>query len=90
LFSATIPDWIKKIEKQFISEDRKFIDMFLNQENQTSLNVSHLAINCNFSERLNAISDIILCYAGEEGRRTILFAESKKECNEIMLDANIN
>jgi len=49
-----------------------------------------LAINCNYSERLTAIADIILCYAGEEGRRTILFAESKKECNEIMLEANIN
>jgi len=52
--------------------------------------VKHLAINCNYSERLNAIGDIVLCYAGEEGRRTIIFAESKKECNEIHMSANIN
>jgi hypothetical protein len=49
-----------------------------------------LAIGCNFSERLNVIGDIVLCYAGEEGRRTIIFAESKKDCNEILMQANIN
>lgn len=64
--------------------------MFQRSENQTSLKVQHLAVHCNYFDRVNSIGDIILCYAGEEGNRSIIFAESKKECNEIMLKSNIN
>ena len=63
--------------------------MFKRSDNQTSLNVQHLAVSCNYFDRLAAIGDIILCYAGEQNNRSIIFCESKKECNEIMLKSNI-
>ena len=52
--------------------------------------MQHLAVACNYHDRIAAIGDIILCYAGEQGNRSIIFAESKKECNEILLKSNIN
>lgn len=64
--------------------------MFTRGDNQTNKNIKHLACCCNYFDRVKSIGDLILCYAGEEGNRTIIFAESKRECNEIMLNADIN
>ena len=64
--------------------------MFKKGENQTNLNVKHLALHCTYHDRLNAIGDIILCYAGNKGNRSIIFCESKKECNDILMNSKIN
>lgn len=66
--------------------DYKKVDLV--KDYKTPTTVRHLAINCPYFSRNGAIGDIVLCYGGNHCR-TIIFTETKKEANEIMLEANI-
>lgn len=48
----------------------------------------HLAIACHWSQRAAVIGDVIQVYSGSHGR-TIVFCETKKEANELALNASI-
>lgn len=48
----------------------------------------HLAIACHWSQRAAVIGDVIQVYSGRHGR-TIVFCETKKEANELALNASI-
>ncbi|KAL4480085.1 hypothetical protein ABPG74_020601 [Tetrahymena malaccensis] len=89
LFSATMPSWVHDIARKFLREDRVLIDLVKNLGNKTSQDVTHLAINCPYFQRTEAIGDVILCYGGGAHSRVIIFCETKNEANEIMLKANI-
>lgn len=58
-------------------------------EVSTVKTVEHLAINCPPMMRLDAIGDVILCYGGGTQSRCIIFCETKREANDIMLKGNI-
>lgn len=84
-----MPSWVHQIAKKFLREDRVMIDLVKNFGNKTSEDVTHLAINCPYFQRTEAIGDVILCYGGGAHSRVIIFCETKNEANEIMLKANI-
>lgn len=50
--------------------------------------LQHLAIACHWSQRAAVIGDVIQVYSGSHGR-TIIFCETKKEANELALNASI-
>jgi ATP-dependent RNA helicase DDX21 len=55
---------------------------------KTPKTVDHLAINCPFHNRLNIIADVVMCYAGMT-KYCIIFCDTKKEANNILLNAEI-
>ena len=88
LFSATIPRWVHDIARKYLDEKRLFVDMVKLNGNQTSETIQHLAINCPYHQRIQVIGDVVLIYSGKHCR-TIIFTETKKEANDIMMNSNI-
>lgn len=88
LFSATIPRWVHDIARKYLSESRLFVDMVKLNGCQTSETIQHLAINCPYHQRIQVIGDVVLLYSGKHCR-TIIFTETKKEANDIMMNSNI-
>lgn len=56
LFSATIPGWVKDIAREHMRPDFRVVDLAQNLQNKTAKNVKHLAIECPFHERLDALA----------------------------------
>jgi len=89
LLSATMPKWVHEASQKFLRADQiKRVDLIKEKGYKTPTTVKHLAINCPYFSRNGAIGDIVLCYGGSHAR-TIIFTETKKEANEIMLEAHI-
>ena len=84
LFSATLPRWVHEITRKYIKEDRILVDLVKNGTIMTAKTVEHLAINCPYFSRTSAIGDIVICYGGQHCR-TIIFTETKKEANSILM-----
>ncbi|GFQ07612.1 dead-box ATP-dependent RNA helicase 7 [Phtheirospermum japonicum] len=75
LFSATLPEWIKKISNKFLKAQQKTIDLVGKEPNKASPNVKHYVLPCTALARTQIIPDIISCYSS--GGRTIVFTETK-------------
>jgi len=89
LFSATLPTWVHEVSRKYLREqDLVKVDLIKDKGYKTATNIKHLAINCPYFSRNSAIGDIVLCYGGQHAR-TIIFTETKKEANDIMLEAHI-
>jgi len=88
LFSATIPDWVHNVSKKYLREDLVKVDLLKDMQFKTPSTVKHLAVNCPYFSRNDAIGDIVLCYGGRHAR-TIIFTEKKKEANDVLMEAHI-
>lgn len=76
MFSATIPEWVDKISREFMDNSKKKINLISKSENQTSTTVEHFAVECSYHDRVNCIKSLIKMYTKEE-MSTIIFAETK-------------
>ncbi|KAL5201698.1 hypothetical protein ABZP36_036052 [Zizania latifolia] len=81
LFSATIPDWVKKLSMKFLKAGKKTVDLVGDEKLKASASVRHLALPCNRAARAQVIPDIIRCYS--RGGRTIIFTETKESASEL-------
>ncbi|CAD5175276.1 unnamed protein product [Musa acuminata subsp. malaccensis] len=63
LFSATLPDWVKKISTRFLKKDKKTADLVGNEKLKASASVRHLVLPCTRSARPQIIPDVIRCYS---------------------------
>ncbi|CAL9164253.1 unnamed protein product [Musa hybrid cultivar] len=81
LFSATLPDWVKKISTRFLKQDKKTADLVGNEKLKASASVRHLVLPCTRSARPQVIPDVIRCYS--RGGRTIVFTETKESASEL-------
>ncbi|KAJ7324260.1 hypothetical protein JRQ81_017280 [Phrynocephalus forsythii] len=88
LFSATCPPWVFNVAKKYMKSKYEQIDLIGKRAQKTATTVEHLAIECHWSQRAAVIGDIIQVYSGSHGR-TIIFCETKKEANELALNASI-
>jgi len=89
LHSATMPSWVHNVAKKYLrGDDMVRVDLLQNKEIKMPTTVSHYAINCPYAKRIETLADIVLCYGGQHAR-TIIFTDSKKEANNILLEANI-
>lgn len=84
LFSATIPDWLKGVAKQYLTKDYKTIDLVKNLKNKTASNVKHLALSCPYQNKISVLADVLRCYGGLKGK-SIVFVQTKVEANSIIL-----
>jgi len=85
LFSATCPPWVQKTSKKYMDpKNLEHIDTIGNEVNKTSVHVKHLAIRCGWQERPGCMSSCVQMYSGLHGR-AIIFTETKKECNELVV-----
>ncbi|ONK56268.1 uncharacterized protein A4U43_C10F5850 [Asparagus officinalis] len=81
LFSATLPDWVKKISARFLKADKKTIDLVGNEKLKASASVRHLVLPCSHAARPQLIPDVIRCYS--RGGRTIIFTETKESASQL-------
>ncbi|XP_028257502.1 nucleolar RNA helicase 2-like [Parambassis ranga] len=88
LFSATCPQWVYEVAKKYMRPECKHIDLIGKKTQKAATTVEHLAIACHWSQRAAVIGDVIQVYSGSHGR-TIVFCETKKEANELSLNASI-
>jgi superfamily II DNA/RNA helicase len=58
LFSATIPEWVKGIAQEHMKNDFRVIDLAKDLSSRTAKHINHLAIDCPFHERLDALSKV--------------------------------
>jgi len=59
LFSATIPQWVKNVAKNYLTKDFKTIDLVKNLKNKTANTVNHLALNCPFHNKIPILADVL-------------------------------
>ena len=89
LFSATVPPWVKQTAKKYMNDGTKVLDLIGTEINKSSVTVEHKAIKCPYWDRASVIKDVIQVYSGKHGK-TIIFASTKKEANELSLSSVIN
>merc|ERR1719431_2101638 len=84
LWSATVPPFVQKIAKRYLSDTHELIDLVGSDRVQTSTTVKHLAVECNPSTNAltQTIGSFIKKYAGVEGR-CIVFCETKRQTDEL-------
>ncbi|KAM6416023.1 nucleolar RNA helicase 2-like [Rhynochetos jubatus] len=88
LFSATCPRWVYDVAKKYMKDEYEQIDLIGKKTQRTAMTVEHLAIQCRSSQRAGVLGDIIQVYSGSQGR-TIVFCETKKEANELAMNASL-
>uniref|UniRef100_A0A8C0JEI5 RNA helicase n=1 Tax=Chelonoidis abingdonii TaxID=106734 RepID=A0A8C0JEI5_CHEAB len=88
LFSATCPHWVYDVAKKYMKSKYEQVDLIGKKTKKTAMTVEHLAIECHWSQRAAVIGDVIQVYSGSHGR-TIIFCETKKDANELALNASI-
>ncbi|KAK2854151.1 hypothetical protein Q5P01_006812 [Channa striata] len=88
LFSATCPPWVYEVAKKYMKPKCKHVDLIGKKTQKAATTVEHLAIACHWSQRAAVIGDVIQVYSGSHGR-TIVFCETKKEANELSMNASI-
>ncbi|XP_070684084.1 nucleolar RNA helicase 2 isoform X1 [Pempheris klunzingeri] len=88
LFSATCPPWVYEVAKRYMRPGCKHVDLIGKKTQKAATTVEHLAITSHWSQRAAVLGDVIQVYSGSHGR-TIVFCETKKEANELSLNASI-
>lgn len=83
LFSATVPGWVRDIAREFMKPNFRVVDLAQDLSNKTARNVKHLAIECPWHNRLDALGKILSCYAGQG--KVIVFTSTKADANSLLL-----
>lgn len=81
LFSATLPEWVRKIAAKFLKESRKTVDLVGEEKMKASNSVKHLLLPGHYSMRTQLVQDVISCYGS--GGRVIVFTETKNDASEL-------
>ncbi|XP_034381621.1 nucleolar RNA helicase 2 isoform X3 [Cyclopterus lumpus] len=88
LFSATCPPWVYEVARKYMRPGCKHVDLIGKKTQKAATTVEHLAVACHWSQRAAVIGDVIQVYSGGNGK-TIVFCETKKEVNELSMNASI-
>lgn len=89
LYSATMPEWVNTTATKYFQNPSVTVDFVGNDALQTSQTVEHMAISCSRAVRQQTLSDVVKVYSGLKGR-TLIFANTKNECNDIALNSSIS
>jgi ATP-dependent RNA helicase DDX21 len=90
LFSATFPQWVAKVARQYLSRDHVTVDLIGQKGGMTEANtlIQHLAILCHWKIRSATLADVVKVYGGNG--RTIVFADTKNEATQLATTSSIN
>ena len=88
VFSATIPDWLKKSVSKYMSKDNfSFHNLIGESGEKTAVNVQHFAVRCPSKE--NGRKDRLILDLFEKHSRDlnssqmIIFCQTKSECDQL-------
>eukprot|EP01138_Halocafeteria_seosinensis_P000853 gb/GECG01000876.1/.p1 GENE.gb/GECG01000876.1/~~gb/GECG01000876.1/.p1 ORF type:complete len:737 (+),score=111.09 gb/GECG01000876.1/:1-2211(+) len=87
LFSATLPKWVNDVSRKYMYKP-KVVDLVKEGDQQASTDVQHFILQSHWQQRAQIVGDLIRYYGGSSGR-TIIFTETKKEANELVVDQNL-
>jgi ATP-dependent RNA helicase DDX21 len=77
LFSATVPNWVAQIAREFLNPKYIYINMVQNNLEQTSTTVQHFKFACNnYKDKIKSISDFVSIHVGLNGK-AIIFVDKK-------------
>jgi len=82
LFSATVPTWVRDIALEFMRPDFRVVDLAMDLSNKTAKNVKHIAMECPWHDRIDALGKIITVYGGSG--KIIVFSSTRNDANELM------
>ena len=85
LFSATLPHWIKEAVKKYMKPDKITVDLIGDTKYQASETVKHYCIPSRWQNRSAILGDIVRVYGKGGAGKTIIFVETKGECNELVM-----
>jgi len=88
LFSATIPGWVQSIAQKYMRGSPVVVDLTQDIANKSSGTITHQCLQCNHQERAKVLGDILLTHVGPKDR-VIVFADMKKDCNELAMSEYI-
>ena len=89
LFSATLPSWVDGVAQKYMT-NQITIDVVGTERQKTSTDVTHLAVKCfQWDQRPATLRDVLAVYGGN-GIKTIIFAETKAEANELALNSGFS
>lgn len=92
LFSATVPNWINKVVKNYMRKDMLFVDLVSNTTETVPNTIKHYAVNVRWKKRPSVIHDVAVLYGDQNSKsaRTIIFAEKKGDCNVIAMEEKLS
>jgi ATP-dependent RNA helicase DDX21 len=61
LFSATFPNWVKRVSEKYLDPNYTQVDLVKNLSNKTVSGVKHLALFCPYANRMSILADISNC-----------------------------
>jgi ATP-dependent RNA helicase DDX21 len=67
LFSATIPDWLKRLSSEYQDRTRPYINLISSEDIRTSTTISHLCVDVgrfNEDEKCKLVEHVIRKYGG--------------------------
>lgn len=88
MFSATIPGWVQEIAEKYMRGSPVVVDLTQDIANKSSGTITHQCLQCNHQERAKVLGDILLTHVGPKDR-VIVFADMKKDCNELSMSEYI-
>ncbi|KAJ2609736.1 hypothetical protein H4S08_003926 [Coemansia sp. RSA 1365] len=88
LFSATVPDWVNQIARDFMRSDHKKIDLIGSQKLKTSETISYMATMTPWKMRQDVVADLVALY-GKAGR-TIIFTETKANADKMAVSSKFS
>ncbi|KAJ1665005.1 hypothetical protein IW140_003618 [Coemansia sp. RSA 1813] len=88
LFSATVPEWVNQVVRDFMRPEHKKIDLIGSQKLKTSETVEYKAIMTPWKTRQDIVADLVAVY-GKAGR-TIIFTEKKSDANNLAVSAKFS
>ncbi|KAJ2559255.1 hypothetical protein EV175_000422 [Coemansia sp. RSA 1933] len=88
LFSATVPEWVNKVVRDFMRADHKKVDLIGSQKLKTSETITYKAIMTPWKTRQDIVADLVAVY-GKAGR-TIIFTEKKSDANNLAVSAKFS
>ena len=87
LFSATLPDWVDRLVKQFMTNE-VVIDLIGESDNQTGQNIAHKTVMCPLPNRAPTVAGLIAQHA-DDGK-VLVFVERKVDADNLAVDKFLN
>ncbi|KAJ2079298.1 hypothetical protein H4R24_003875 [Coemansia sp. RSA 988] len=88
LFSATVPEWVNQVARDFMRSDHKKIDLIGSQKLKTSETITYMATMTPWKMRQEVVADLVALY-GKAGR-TIIFTETKAIADKMAVSSKFS
>lgn len=88
LFSATLPSWVKSLLQRFCKTGYKTVDLMSTEQSLLTNSVQHKCLMIDRRDTVKILTDLIHCHGN--GGRTIVFVDTKVDCDRITEELSIS